>query len=430
MPRIRKDKNHSPSYYIRKRLSRNIPAIFGLCIIIFAHLVAILGYLIMPDSTPDVSRRTGLKENQPGFECTFINKIGNKEYREVGWLQKMLFGQESNYNLVPITKYEINEEDMTVTYYPYQDHEELPEALRRKKREQEIKTEPLIRMMRRLYIGQSDKLKSNEANFVVTKDAIKYLDRDENLHTVTKADLIKEFKTNNVETKTFLLGLDGAGQDVLSRLIFGTRISLSVGGIAVLISLVVGVLLGSLAGFFAGWVDNFVMWLMTVVWSIPAIMLVIAITLALGDKGVWAAFVAVGLTMWVDVARVVRGQILAVREKLFVEAARALGFSNIRIIFKHILPNIMGPIIVIAASNFAAAILIEAGLSFLNLGVQPPKPSWGRMVYEGYNAIVGIGGEKWYLLVYPSLCISVLVLAFNLLGNGLRDAYDPKSLNK
>jgi peptide/nickel transport system permease protein len=225
-----------------------------------------------------------------------------------------------------------------------------------------------------------------------------------------------------------LLGTDKAGRDILSRLLFGTRISLAIGFISVLISLFVGVTLGACAGFFGGFIDNIIQWLMTVVWSIPGIMLVIAISLALQSKGIWVAFVAVGLTMWVEVARVVRGEILTIKEKLYVEAAKALGIRNGRIIFVHILPNIMGPIIVIATANFASAILIEAGLSFLGLGVQPPMPSWGMMVFEGYNAMLSKDGA--YLVILPSLCIFIIVLAFNLFGNGLRDAYDPKTAIK
>jgi peptide/nickel transport system permease protein len=155
-------------------------------------------------------------------------------------------------------------------------------------------------------------------------------------------------------------------------------------------------------------------------------MLVICISLALNQRGIWVAFVAVGLTMWVDIARVVRGEILSIKQKLYVESAKAFGFSNRRIIFKHILPNILGSLIVISASNFASAILVEAGLSFLGLGVTPPTPSWGVMINEGFSAFAS--KDSWHLVWLPSLCISVTVLAFNLLGNGLRDAYDPRSL--
>ena len=162
------------------------------------------------------------------------------------------------------------------------------------------------------------------------------------------------------------------------------------------------------------------MWFVNVIWSIPTILMVIAITLALG-KGFWQVFVAVGLTMWVEVARIVRGQVLIIRELQYIEAGRALVFSSFRIIFKHILPNVIGPVIVISAANFAAAILIEAGLSFLGLGAQPPIPSLGGMIRDHYSYIIM---DKAYLAVIPGLVIMTLVLAFMLLANGLRDAFD------
>jgi ABC-type dipeptide/oligopeptide/nickel transport system permease subunit len=210
---------------------------------------------------------------------------------------------------------------------------------------------------------------------------------------------------------------------MLSRLMAGTRVTLSVGLISVIISLIIGIGLGAIAGFFRGKVDDLVMWFINVIWSVPTLLLVIAITLALG-KGFWQVFVAVGLTMWVDVARVVRGQIFSARQLEYVEAARALGFTNTRIIIKHILPNIMGPVIVMAAANFASAILLEAGLSFLGLGAQPPMPSWGVMIKENYAYIVM---DAAYLALLPGIAIMLMVLAFNLLGNGLRDAFDAKS---
>ena len=195
---------------------------------------------------------------------------------------------------------------------------------------------------------------------------------------------------------------------------------------SVFISIVIGIFMGSIAGYFRGGVDNFVIWVINVVWSIPTLLLVIAITLALG-KGFWQIFVAVGLTMWVEVARVVRGQVMSLREKEFVEAGKALGFSNFRIIFSHILPNVLGPVIVISASNFANAILIEAGLSFLGIGAQPPMSSWGTMIKDHYGYIIV---DAAYLAVLPGLAIMLLVLAFVLVGNGLRDAIDSKAVVK
>jgi peptide/nickel transport system permease protein len=218
--------------------------------------------------------------------------------------------------------------------------------------------------------------------------------------------------------KKFLLGTDTYGRDILSRLVIGTRVSLSVGLITVIISLTIGLLLGSIAGFYRGKTDDIIMWLINVIWSIPTLLLVFAITIVLG-KGFWQVFVAVGLTMWVSVARLVRGQVINARELEYVEAGRALGFSDLRIIGRHILPNIIGPVMVIAASNFASAIVIEAGLSFLGVGVQPPQPSWGLMIKENYNFIIT---QNPMLALAPGFAIMLLVLAFNLLGNGLRDA--------
>jgi len=225
-------------------------------------------------------------------------------------------------------------------------------------------------------------------------------------------------KDVHVVTKKFYLGTDKFGRDILSRLIIGTRVSIGVGLVAVLISLSIGILLGALAGYYRGRVDDWIMWLINILWSVPTLLLVFAMTLLLG-KGFWLVFIAVGLTMWVNVARLVRGQVMAVKELEYVEAARALGYGNGRIIFKHILPNILGPVMVLAASNFASAIVIEAGLSFLGVGVQPPQPSWGLMIKENYNFIIT---HNPVLALAPGLAIMLLVLAFNLLGNGLRDA--------
>ena len=190
-----------------------------------------------------------------------------------------------------------------------------------------------------------------------------------------------------------------------------------------LISLIIGVFLGSLSGYYLGNVDRLIMWVINVTWSIPTLLLVIAITLALG-KGLWQVFIAVGLTMWVDVARVVRGQVIIIKERQFIIAARVLGFSDFRILVKHILPNIVSPLIIISAANFAASILIESGLSFLGLGAQPPMASWGSIIKDHYNYII-LG--KPMLALIPGICIMSLVMAFMLLGNKLRDKLDVKN---
>ncbi len=223
--------------------------------------------------------------------------------------------------------------------------------------------------------------------------------------------------------KTFWLGTDKYGRDLLSRLIIGARISFSIGIVAVTISLIIGLLLGAISGYYGGIIDSVIMWFINVTWSIPTILLVIAITVSLG-KGLWQIYVAVGLTMWVEVARVVRGQTKSIKNLQYIEAAKVLGLSDIRIILKHIIPNIIGPVIVISASNFAASILVESGLSFLGLGAQPPTPSWGIIIKNHYNYIVT---GKAYLAVIPGLLIVFLVLSFMIIGNSLRDKWDVKS---
>lgn len=253
-------------------------------------------------------------------------------------------------------------------------------------------------------------------SFILLKNGVRYLTYNSDIEQL----FIGEF---NISEQTFWFGTDKYGRDLLSRMLYGIRISLSVGFIAVFISLIIGISLGLIAGYFRGFIDKVIMWFVNIVWSIPTLLVVIAITLSLG-KGFWQVFLAVGLTMWVEVARIVRGQVLAIRELEYVEAGKVLAYKPFRIIFNHILPNIIGPVIVISAANFAAAILIEAGLSFLGIGVQPPMPSWGGMVKDHYAFIVM---DKAYLAFIPGFAIMSLVLAFMLLGNGLRDAFDVKN---
>ena len=228
----------------------------------------------------------------------------------------------------------------------------------------------------------------------------------------------KNFK-QNLKKRTYYLGTDKYGRDTLSRLLIGMRVSFSIGFIAVFISLLLGVSMGALGGYFGGKLDSCIMWLIQVVWSIPSLLLVIAITLALG-KGYWQIFVAVGLTMWVEVARIVRGQVISIKNNTYITAAKSLGFPHFRIIYKHILPNILGAIVVIAASNFASAILIESGLSFLGIGAQPPTPSWGMMIKNHFSSII-LG--KGYVIAFAGLGIVSLVMAFMIMGNKLSELY-------
>ncbi len=332
---------------------------FGLIVICLAFCLAIFAYFIAPDHTPDANKMTvEIGGEKPGFTMQFLKLKSESATEKVSPFRWLLNGKESSYSLLPVTNYKRAGDSIVVEKY-------IDEGI------------------------------SERQSYHLLKVAEGY-----------------------VTTRTFVLGTDKFGRDILSRLIVGTRVSLSVGMIAVTISVILGIMLGSLAGYFRGWIDDVIMWLINIIWSIPTLLLVFALTLLLG-KGFWQVFIAVGLTMWVNVARLVRGQVMGVKELEFIEATRALGYSHSRTIVFHILPNILGPVMVIAASNFASAIVIEAGLSFLGVGVQPPQPSWGLMIKENYNFIIT---HNPMLALAPGIAIMLLVLAFNLLGNGLRDA--------
>lgn len=353
-----------------KRLKKNKGALFGLLIIIFSFLTAVFGYFIAPDNSPNADLQTvEIQAKKPGYTQQFL-KIEEKKYWGGTWIDHIAGGKKIHFKIIPIKGYKVKGDSLLINKFIDEDT-----------------TVVQYYSVRSITFGNPENL------------AAKY-----------------------IITKKYWLGTDKFGRDILSRLIIGTRVSLAVGLIAVLISLTIGISLGAIAGYFRGKADAVVMWLVNVTWSIPTLLLVFAITMAMG-KGFWQIFIAVGLTMWVSVARLVRGQVMAVKELEYVQAAKALGYTHSRIIIKHILPNILGPILVIAASNFATAIIVEAGLSFLGIGVQPPQPSWGLMIKENYNFIIT---HNPLLALIPGFAIMLLVLAFNLLGNGLRDAVDVK----
>jgi peptide/nickel transport system permease protein len=257
----------------------------------------------------------------------------------------------------------------------------------------------------------------------VSEDTVFYTDYTGSNSAIAKSELISGIETDWHIEPTYVLGTDRYGRDILSRLIYGSRVSLTVGVISESIAIFIGVVLGALAGYFRGKSDVVIMWFINVIWAFPSILFIIALSVVLG-KGFWQSFVAIGLTGWVDIARIVRGQFFSLRETEYVEATRALGYKPSRIIFKHILPNTLGPIIVTGTAGLAHAIIFEASLSFLGLGVQPPTASWGQMVFDGYKYIVA--GTNYGLAIYPSVAIMLTVFAVNLIGDGLRDAFDPK----
>ena len=356
----------------------------GLGFIVLCALIGLLGYWVLPDNSPNANNSlVQLQKEAPGFRATVLRLPLPDSARTAAdnIFRTWLYGRAPRYQEVPIGGCRFRGDSVFID--PYRNHSALADAPRRYS---------LAELAGR---------------------------------TGSARELRQVVEQERIVPRTYWLGTDKSGRDELSRLLLGTRVSLGIGLVAVLISVTLGMAVGAVAGYVGGWVDSLLLGVMTVVWSIPGIMLVIAISLALDSKGVWTSFVAVGLTMWVDVARVVRGQMLSLREKTFVEAGRVLGLPQSRLIVRHLLPNMTGPLIVIATSNFAAAILLEAGLSFLGLGVQPPAPSWGLMVNEGFQ-LLGTEAGLWLTLL-PGLAISLLVLSFNLLGNGLRDAYDPKT---
>ncbi len=218
-----------------------------------------------------------------------------------------------------------------------------------------------------------------------------------------------------------LLGTDDSGRDVFSRVLYGTQISMSVGIIAQVIVLTVGVTLGALAGFYGKWADQVIMRITDVMFGLPDLLLIL-LFVSLFGRSINNIFIAIGLTNWMVMARLVRGQLLSLREKEFVEAARAVGVRDFQLIFKHLVPNTLGPVIVLLTFGIPQAIIIEAFLSFLGLGTPPPFPSWGAMVSEARPFL----GSMPHLVIFPALAISSLVLAFNFLGDGLRDALDPR----
>jgi len=394
----------SLNYLAWQRFKRNKLSLSGLFFIIFILIIGILGYLITPDKTGFANTQIlEISTKNPGFKCLMLKVQKNVLQEDIGLFKKMIFGKKNEFTFIPINNYHFDEGELII--------EEFNDIAGEEPFYKEFNP---IDVIAKVQYGSKITFEDNKYS---------YTDIKGNQQEISFKQVKNNIETKHIKTKHFILGTDRFGRDLLSRLLIGTRVSLSVGFISVFISLLIGITLGAIAGYYKGKVDDLIMWLINVIWSIPTLLMVIAITLVIG-KGFWQIFIAVGLTMWVEVARVVRGQVLSVREKEYVEAARALGFGNTRIIFRHILPNVMSPVIIISAANFATAILLEAGLSFLGIGVQPPVPSWGTMIKEHYGYIIM---DKAYLAILPGIAIMLMVLSFTLVGNGLRDALDTKS---
>ena len=355
-----------------RKFQKNFWGVFSFSFLVVCILTAIFAYAIAPDDSSNANQmHLSIHSKQPGFSVDVLT-IPSKVQQENS-LSAFFFGKKNVDTEIPINSFEISPNGISIAEY--------------------------------------------------TSDGTSGLYKEYPLDLFPQLSSSEEIPSAYISEKKFLLGTDKYGRDLLSRMLIGIRISLAIGFVAVFISLVIGITLGAIAGYFGGKIDAAIMWLINVTWSIPTLLLVIAITLALG-KGFWQVFIAVGLTMWVEVARVVRGQVMSVKQMQYVTAARALGYTDFRIILKHILPNALAPVIIISAANFAGAILIESGLSFLGIGAQPPMPSWGGIIKDHYSYII-LG--KPYLAVIPGLAIMSLVTAFMLIGNALRDALDVKT---
>jgi peptide/nickel transport system permease protein len=386
-----------------KRFRKNKLSIAGIVFIAITVIISILGYLITPDSSPYANQQIlSLAARPPMFKVRMLHIRKNQEVKTSSIFQKIISGKEPEYTMVPIDNYIIKGDSIVVREYTGNTSDIF-----------EIK----YHIVDVVYpINPQNKIQNDgEGHYSFT-------DIKNNSQKVDIQEVQQQLRNNNIKEKRYLLGTDKFGRDLLSRLFIGARVSLSVGFISVFISLLIGIPFGIFAGYYRGKTDSIIMWIVNVVWSVPTLLMVLSISLVLG-KGFWQVFVAVGLTMWVEVARIVRGQVIGIREKEYIEAAKALGFGDLRIIFRHILPNVIGPVIIISAANFSSAILMEAGLSFLGIGVQPPMPSWGSMIKDHYGYIIL---NQAYLAIIPGIAIMLMVLAFNFIGNGLRDAFDTK----
>lgn len=356
-----------------QKFKKNFWGVFSLGFLTVCVFVAIFAYAIAPDDSQNANRmHLSIHSMNPGFKVKMLRIPVLVE--KGSWFSDLFFGIKNADTEIPISNYNILKDKLQISEY--------------------------------------------------TPDGQPGLQKDFDMSNFPGVKRLEEVPGKFISEKTFILGTDKYGRDLLSRMLIGMRISLAIGFVAVFISLLIGVSLGAVAGYFGGKIDAAIMWLINVTWSIPTLLLVIAITLALG-KGFWQVFIAVGLTMWVEVARVVRGQVMGVKQMQYVTAARALGLKDFRIITKHILPNSLAPVIIISAANFAGAILIESGLSFLGIGAQPPTPSWGGIIKDHYAYII-LG--KPYLALIPGIAIMSLVMAFMLIGNALRDSLDVKSM--
>ena len=348
----------------------NIPYYFSLFFILICFFVSIFSFFIIPDKTINANTMNlSIQSMKPGFNVDVLT-VPNFENKS---LKSYFFGLDKPVEQYPINNYWFSNDSINFTLYNK--------------------------------FGENSETKSIHLNKFG-----KYIESNiQNNVQINQSQIANNYVTN----KTFLFGTDIYGRDLFSRVLLGTRVSLSIGIMAVLISTFIGLFFGSLGGYYGGLIDKIVVYIINVFWSIPTLLLVIAISLSLG-KGFWQVYIAIGFSVWVDVARLVRGKVISEKNKDYISASKILGFNNFRIIVSHILPNITGPILIISAANFASSILLESGLSFLGIGTQPPLPSWGYMIKENYQYII-LGNA--YLALTPAICLVLLVSSFMFISN-------------
>ncbi len=351
----------------KKFINKYFGVLLSLAFIFFCFLISVFSYFIIPDDSQYSNQmHLPIHSMPPGFKATIL-EIPDFKNKKESYLSNKFFGNKNPNKEILVKNYNFKESGI---------------------------------------------------NYVNYNDEKIFLNYNIFPNSLSK----KEIKTQYIKVRKFIFGTDSFGRDVFGRIVLGTRVSLSIGFIAVIISLLIGLSLGMLGGYYGGFIDKVIMIIINIFWSIPTLLLVIAISIALG-KGFWQVYIAVGLTMWVEVARLVRGQVISEKNKDYIVATKVLGYSDLRIFMKHLLPNILGPILIICAANFASAILIESGLSFLGIGTQPPIPSWGSMIKDNYQFII-LG--KAYLAFIPGISIMLLVTSFMFLGNNLTDLINKK----
>lgn len=387
-----------------RQYTRELPRTIALIFIAACTFMAIFAYLITNDKTPDVNEQiSGIGLKQPGFKVTLLAfpKVGVAG--KPSFLGFLLNGREDDYRYVAVSDYRIDGDSLQ--YSPYDEGAPaggLPVTT--------------IHKVKWLLGDEVMNINKSGQQFTIT------MEDGRQIH-LSETEVDSQLQQICIVKRTYLLGTDLFGRSLLDRIILGIRYSLFIGFLAVLLSITIGTVIGMISGYFGGKTDDILSYLMNVAWSIPTLILVFAIVLVTG-RGIQNIFIAVGLTMWVDAARLVRGQVLSLKKEKYVEAARTMGMSTSRILFRHILPNMLGPLIVIAVSNFASAIIVESGLSYLGFGIQPPTPSLGSILSENYGFILT---GKPMLAIIPVIILLLLVLSFNLVGNGVRDIFDVKS---